>query len=85
MELKMPPRVTEKTRRPAALPDNDLGFVRLPVILNLYPIGATSWLRGVAEGRYPKPVKLSTRVVAWKVADIRRLLEQVADGSGTAA
>lgn len=29
---------------------------------------------GVAEGRYPAPVKLSKRCVAWRSADIRALI-----------
>jgi prophage regulatory protein len=70
----MPPRAVNKTHRPAALPEGDVGFVRLPVILTLFPIGESSWWRGVAEGRYPKPVKLSARVTAWRIADIRQLL-----------
>jgi predicted DNA-binding transcriptional regulator AlpA len=28
----------------------------------------------VAEGRYPAPVKLSKRCVAWRSADIRALI-----------
>ena len=37
------------------LPDE--GFVRLPQILQVLPIGKTSWWEGVKKGRYPTPVK----------------------------
>jgi predicted DNA-binding transcriptional regulator AlpA len=79
MESNMPPRAVNKTHRPAALPEGDVGFLRLPAVLTLFPIGESSWWRGVAEGRYPKPVKLSTRVSAWRVSDIRRLLDAYAN------
>jgi predicted DNA-binding transcriptional regulator AlpA len=29
------------------------------------------------EGRYPKPVKLGERASAWRVEDIRRLVEEL--------
>jgi predicted DNA-binding transcriptional regulator AlpA len=83
MESKMPPRAVNKSHRPAALPEGDVGFLRLPAILALFPIGESSWWRGVAQGRYPRPVKLSPRVSAWKVADIRKLLAAHAN-QGTA-
>ena len=51
------------------------GFMRLPAVLAVYPVGERSWWRGVAEGRFPRPVKLSRAVTAWRVSDIQRLLE----------
>lgn len=60
------------------------GFVRLKTIIGnrkdcpgLLPIGPTTWWKGVKEGRYPQPVKLSERVTAWRVEDIRELLEEM--------
>lgn len=43
----------------------------------LIPIGRTTWLRGVKEGKYPKPVQLTERTVAWKAEDIRALIEKL--------
>ena len=75
----MPPRAKhpKKTHTPAAFADTDLGYIRLPGVLELIPIGASSWLRGVKEGKYPRPVQLSRRVRAWRVADIKRLITQL--------
>ncbi len=84
MESNMPPRAVNKTHRPAALPEGDVGFLRLPAILALFPIGESSWWRGVAEGKFPKPVKRSPRVSAWRVSDIRRLLETYANNDEAA-
>lgn len=54
----------------AALPA--VGYVRqaqlIPHILPFSP--ATLW-RKVKNGSFPRPVKLSDRITAWKVEDIR--------------
>jgi len=52
------------------------GFLRLPQVLALYPVGKTSWYNGIANGRYPKPVKLSERSSAWRMEDIQKLIEE---------
>ena len=51
------------------------GYVRLPSILAVYPVSATTWHNGVKDGRFPKPVKLGARTSAWRVEDIRKLLD----------
>ena len=70
----MPPRPLKNVRRPVALPEDDDAYVRLSTVLSVYPVGESTWHRGVADGRYPKPVKLSARVSAYKVGQIRQLL-----------
>lgn len=60
-----------------ALPQT--GFVRLSSILapkGPLPIGKSTWWAGIKVGRYPKPVKLGPRITAWRVEDIRALIEQ---------
>ena len=54
----------------------ETGFVRLSTILKIIPVGRTTWWAGVKSGRFPKPVKLGTRITAWRVEDIRALIEQ---------
>jgi prophage regulatory protein len=50
----------------------ETGFVRqsqlIPAIIPFSP--ATLWRR-VKSGDFPRPVKLSARVTAWRVEDIR--------------
>lgn len=58
------------------------GFIRLPAIIKLLGIGKTSFYRGVREGRFPKPMKIGPRTSAWRVKDIRDLLESFDDGNG---
>jgi len=76
----MTSKATKQIHTSAALPVDDDAFVRLSTVLRVYPVGESSWHRGVAEGRYPKPVKLSKRVSAWRVGEIRELLASVASG-----
>jgi len=54
----------------------EIGFVRLPVILNIFPVGRSTWWQGVKDGKFPKPVKLGKRTTAWKVEDIKALIEK---------
>lgn len=52
------------------------GFVRLPQILTVFPVSKSTWWAGVKDGRFPRPVKLSTRITAWRVEDIQSLIER---------
>lgn len=54
----------------------EAGFVRLPQILACYPVSRSAWWAGVKNGKYPAPVKLSERITAWRVEDIRRLIAE---------
>lgn len=52
------------------------GFIRLSVILRIIPVCKSTWWAGVKTGRFPKPVKLGKRITAWKVEDIKALIEE---------
>jgi len=39
------------------------------------PFSAATLWRKVAAGTFPRPVKLSTRVTAWRVAEVRKFLK----------
>ena len=54
------------------------GFVRLSSIVAPHgpiPVGKSTWWAGVKDGRFPKPVKLGPRITAWRVEDIRALID----------
>lgn len=63
----------------------ETGFLRLPQIVGdskasppvpaLIPVSKSTWWAGVKSGRYPRPVKLGPRITAWRVEDIRRLIQ----------
>lgn len=52
----------------------ETGFVRLPVILAVFPVSRSAWWAGCKTGKYPKPVKLSERTTAWRAEDIHALI-----------
>ena len=55
------------------------GFMRLASMLapvGPIPVSKSTWWAGVKTGRYPKPVKLGPRITAWRVEDIRALIER---------
>lgn len=64
----------------------ETGYLRLSQIIGskktnpptpaLIPISASSWWKGVKEKRYPAGVKLSPNVTAWRVEDIRELIQR---------
>ena len=58
-----------------------VGFVRMKDVLVVFPVSSSNCWAGVKSGRYPQPVKLSARTTAWKVEDIRNLIEQANNGT----
>jgi len=61
------------------LPDK-AAFVRLPTILKILPISPSTWWTGIKSGHFPKPVRLGKRITAWRVEDIRKLINSPEDG-----
>jgi len=62
------------------------GFLRQQQILGqIAPVSSSTLWRWVASGRFPKPVKLSERVTAWRCEDIRAWLAQQAPEASAAA
>ena len=52
----------------------EAAFVRLHTILKLFPISRSAWLEGIKSGHFPRPVRLGKRITAWRVEDIRKLI-----------
>ena len=64
----------------SSLPET--GFVRLRTILGPagpIPVSKSTWWAGVHSGRFPRPIKLGPRLTAWRVEDIRALIEKAMD------
>ncbi|WP_312844137.1 helix-turn-helix transcriptional regulator [Diaphorobacter nitroreducens] len=53
----------------------DETLLRLPQVLARFPVSRSGWYQGVKTGRYPQPVRIGERAVAWKASDIRRLVQ----------
>ena len=82
---------TAAMRRPLyAIPE--IGFLRLKQIVGdpkspqpvppLIPVSRSTWWAGVKIGRFPKPVKLGPRTTAWRIEDIRQLIESYWETKG---
>jgi predicted DNA-binding transcriptional regulator AlpA len=54
------------------LPDS--ANVRQPIVEALFACSSTTLWRRVKDGRIPRPRKLSDRVTAWQVGELRRAL-----------
>ena len=69
----------------------ECGFVRLPQIIGkaetktrpaipaIIPVSNSTWWAGVESGRFPQSVKLGPRTTAWRVEDIRRLIDEAVE------
>ena len=55
-------------------PKAQQGLLRIKQVLELVPIGRSTWWAGVRSGKYPRPIKLSDRTTAWYRADIEELI-----------
>jgi predicted DNA-binding transcriptional regulator AlpA len=62
-------------------PIPEIGFMLLPSVLAVYPVGRTHWYEGVKSGKYPQPVRLGPRKVAWRAEDIRALIAKTEAGA----
>lgn len=50
------------------------GFLRLPQVLRLIPVSRSCFLEMVKRGEFARPVKLTSRVTAWRVEDVRAFI-----------
>ena len=55
----------------------EFGYLRLPEVLRVIPVSKSTWWLGIAKGKYPRGVKLSERITAWHVDDIRRCIADI--------
>lgn len=70
-----PARKVRHSCATAALPLPSTGFVRLPQILAVIPIGKSTWWAGCRSGRFPAPIRLSPGITVWRAEDIHALIQ----------
>lgn len=62
-------------QQPASLPAT--GFIRqAQLVPAVVPFSGSTLWRRVKAGEFPRPVKLSERVIAWRIEDVRRWLDE---------
>lgn len=54
----------------------ETGFLRQPQVLTFVPFSKSTLWRRVGTGTFPAPVKLSSRVTAWRAEDVRRWIAE---------
>lgn len=47
----------------------------------IVPVSRSSWYNGIKEGRYPRPIRLSSRSTAWLSTDIEELISRLTSDS----
>jgi predicted DNA-binding transcriptional regulator AlpA len=73
--------VTTNTQKPTPKPDTipaqipQTGYIRMAALLRIIPFGKSTIWRKAKKGDFPKPVKLSDNITAWKAEDIRAWIE----------
>jgi predicted DNA-binding transcriptional regulator AlpA len=65
----------------------DTGYLRLfqiigdpsrrPPVPAIVPVSKSAWWQGVKDGRFPRAVKLGPKTTAWRVEDIRDLIQRL--------
>lgn len=60
--------------------ESALGFYRLPEVLSIIPTNKSVWYAGIRAGKFPQPVRISKRTVAWRKADIHQLVDDIEQG-----
>lgn len=56
--------------------NNSDRLLRIREVLEIVPVGRSTWWAGIKAGRFPKPVKLGSRTTCWKQSDIMNLVER---------
>lgn len=67
-----PHAISATSRSPLeALPDDSFIRQKPLIATGLAPFSATTLWRKVQAGTFPKPIKLSDQITAWRVSDIK--------------
>lgn len=68
--------MTNQISQNSALPTT--GYIRQSQLIpHIFPFSAATLWRKVKNGSFPTPVKLSERITAWKVEDIKDWMTHV--------
>ena len=52
-------------------------LLKLKQVLRLVPVSRSTWLRGIDDGIYPRPVKISSHLNVWRKEDIEHFLQSL--------
>jgi prophage regulatory protein len=57
-------------------------LLRLPQVLERFPVRKSKWWAGVKLGDYPQPIRLGSRCTMWRAEDIDQLIDEVSKCHG---
>lgn len=57
--------------------DSSFGLMRLPQVLAVMQVSRSNWLEGVKSGRYPASVRVSDRLVAWRICELKAFIDSL--------
>lgn len=60
----------------ALIPSNEDSFLRLPAVQARVPYSRSAIYAMVAEGRFPAPVRLGDRAVAWLSSEVSQWIDE---------
>lgn len=77
------PAAPKRLRKPKAIPAElpKTGLVRSWVVLHFFPFSDEHLRKQIAAGRFPAPVKIGKRAVAWEAPKLHAHLEQLGRGA----
>jgi predicted DNA-binding transcriptional regulator AlpA len=52
-------------------------LLKIKDVLKIIPVSKATWYNGIRNGRYPKPVKIGLKAVAWRKQDIDDFLKSL--------
>jgi predicted DNA-binding transcriptional regulator AlpA len=52
-------------------------LIKLPAVLQRFPVSRSKWYQGIKDGRYPAGIKLGPRASAWRNSDIDKLISSL--------
>ncbi|MDR2076032.1 MAG: AlpA family phage regulatory protein [Desulfovibrio sp.] len=55
-------------------------LLKLPEVLAIVGMKKTAWYDGVKAGKYPRPIKRSSRDAVWLLSEIQSLISDAAAG-----
>ncbi|MFI3218521.1 MAG: AlpA family phage regulatory protein [Methylococcales bacterium] len=67
------PATPKQPTTPATLPET--GYIRISQLVKIIPFSACTIWRKAKNGTFPKPVKLSEQITAWRVEDVRAWMD----------
>ena len=72
-DSKTPRRARKPKVYPTELPKD--GLVRAWVVLHFYPVSDEHLRKQILAGKFPAPIKIGKRAVAWRASDVRAFLD----------